>query len=294
MADARAAGTIYDLGYQTYGGARLGRNHAIGNLIRYSFNTAFGLGRGPRAKVVPMFVLAIVFLPAIVQVGVASATSNPNFVNFAAFLQFTAFSIALFAAAQAPEIIVNDRQHGVLSLYLSRPITARDYALSKFFALTAAMLVLTLGPQIFMFAGKVFLAASPLDIWKSEYLKLGPIIAGTAMASLFVAGISLAVASLAARRAYATAAVIAVFMLLPAASEIIRTLTIGPVRRYARLGNPIIILTGFTNWLFDVQANRRGMVSRLDLPGQAYLYMMTAVIVLSVLFLVHRYRRHTA
>src|SRR5205085_3794908 len=92
MAETRAAGTIYDLGYQTYGGARLGRNHAIGNLIKYSFNTAFGLGRGPRAKVLPMFVLAIVFLPAIVQVGVASATSNPIFVIFAGFLQFTAFS----------------------------------------------------------------------------------------------------------------------------------------------------------------------------------------------------------
>ena len=294
MAETRAAGTIYDLGYQSYSGARLGRNHAIANLMKYSFQSAFGLGRGARAKVVPLFVLAIVFLPAIVQVGVASATNQPNFVNFAGFLQFTAFSIALFAAAQAPELIVTDKQQGVLALYLSRPITARDYALSKMFALTGAMLVLTLGPQIFMFLGKVFLSATPLDMLKSEYPKLGPIIAGTTMTSLFVAGISLAVASLAARRAYATAAVIAVFMLLPAATEIVRTLTVGPVRKYARLGNPIVILTGFTNWLFDVQANRRSIVSRLDLPGQAYFYMMVVVIVLSVLLLVRRYRRHNA
>lgn len=294
MAEARAAGTIYDLGYQSYGGTRLGRDHAIANLMKYSFRAAFGLGRGPRAKVIPLFVLAIVFLPAIVQVGVASATNQPNFVNFAGFLQFTAFSIALFAAAQAPELIVTDKQQGVLALYLSRPITARDYALSKYFALTGAMLVLTLGPQIFMFLGKVFLSATPLDMLKSEVGKLGPIFAGTMMASLFVAGISLAVASLAARRAYATAAVIAVFMLLPAATEIVRTLTVGPVRKYARLGNPIVILTGFTNWLFDVQANRRSIVSRLDLPGQAYLYMMIVVIVLSVLLLVQRYRKHNA
>jgi ABC-2 type transport system permease protein len=294
MAETRAAGTIYDLGYQSYSGTRLGRNHAIANLMKYSFQSAFGLGRGARAKVVPLFVLAIGFLPAIVQVGVASATNQPNFVNFAGFLQFTAFSIALFAAAQAPELIVTDKQQGVLALYLSRPITARDYALSKMFALTGAMLVLTLGPQIFMFLGKVFLSATPLDMLKSEYPKLGPIIAGTTMTSLFVAGISLAVASLAARRAYATAAVIAVFMLLPAATEIVRTLTVGPVRKYARLGNPIVILTGFTNWLFDVQANRRSIVSRLDLPGQAYFYMMVVVIVLSVLLLVRRYKRHNA
>jgi ABC-2 type transport system permease protein len=294
MAEARAAGTIYDLGYQRYGGARLGRNHAIANLLGYSFKAAFGVGRGARAKILPFFVLAIVFLPAIVQVGVASATGQPDFVNFAGFLQFTAFSIALFAAAQAPELIVTDKQQGVLALYLSRPITARDYAFSKMFALTGAMLVLTLGPQLFMFLGKVFLSATPLDMLQREYPKLGPIIGGTLMTSLFVAGISLAVSSLAARRAFATAAVIAVFMLLPAATEIVRSLTIGPVRKYARLGNPIVIVTGFTNWLFDVQANRRSIVSRLDLPGQAYLYMMIVVIVLSVALLVQRYRRHGA
>jgi ABC-2 type transport system permease protein len=294
MAEARAAGTIYDLGYQNYQGARLGRNHAIANLIRYSFKSAFGIGRGPRAKVLPIFVAAIVFLPAIVQVGVASATNQPDFVNFAGFLQFTAFSIALFAAAQAPELVVTDKQQGVLALYLSRPITARDYAMSKLFALTGAMLVLTLGPQLFMFIGKVFLSATPMDMLQREYPKLGPIFAGTVMTSLFVASLSLAVASTASRRAYGTAAVIAVFMVLPAASIIVRTLTIGAVRKYSRLGDPTVIVTGFTTWLFDVQANKRSVVSRLDLPGQAYLYMMIVVILLGSTYLVLRYRKQTS
>lgn len=294
MAEARAAGTIYDLGYQTYGGTRLGRNHAIGNLIKYSFKAAFGIGRGARAKAIPLFVAAIVFLPAIVRVGVASTIGQPNLVDFAGHLQFTAFSIALFVAAQAPELIVTDKQQGVLSLYLSRPITARDYAMAKMFALTGAMLVLTLGPQLFMFLGKVFLSATPVDMLQSEFPKLGPIFAGTMMTSLFVAAIGLAAASLTSRRAYGTAAIITVFMMLPAATEIIRTLTIGPVRKYARLGNPIVIVTGFTNWLFDIEANRRSIVSRLDLPGQAYLYMMIVVIVAGVSLLVYRYRRHSA
>jgi ABC-2 type transport system permease protein len=294
MAEARAAGTIYDLGYQTYGGARLGRNHAISNLIKYSFFAAFGIGRGTRAKLLPIFVTAIVFLPAIVQVGVASATNQPNFVNFAGYLQFTAFSIALFAAAQAPELVVTDKQQGVLSLYLSRPITARDYAMSKMFALTAAMLVLTLGPQTLMFIGKVFLSATPVDMFKSEYTKLGPIIAGTMMTSMFVAALSLSVASLASRRAYATAAVIAVFMILPAASIIVRTLTIGAVRKYSRLADPTVIISGFSTWLFDIEANKRSVVSRLDLPGQAYLYVMIVVIIAGVTLLVSRYRRHSA
>ena len=294
MAEARAAGTIYDLGYQTYAGTRLGRNHAIANLIQYSFKTAFGIGRGTRAKLLPIFVTAIVFLPAIVRVGVASTVGQTAMIDFAGHLQFTAFSIALFAAVQAPELIVTDRQQGVLSLYLSRPITASDYAMSKMFAMTAAMLVLTLGPQILMFLGKVFLLDSPLAMLKSEYPKLGPIFAGTMMTSLFIASISLAVASLTSRRAYGTAAIIAVFMMLPAASIIIRTLTIGVVRKYARLADPIVIVTGFNTWLFDIEANKRSVISRLDLPGQAYLYMMMAVVVVGVGLLVLRYRRHNA
>lgn len=294
MAEARAAGTIYDLGYQTYGGTRLGRNDAIKNLIVYSFRAAFGLGRGPRAKALPMIILAIVFLPALVQVGAASITNQPNLVNFAGYLQFTAFSIALFAAAQAPELVVTDKQQGVLALYLSRPITARDYAMSKMFALSAAMLVLTLGPQLFMFVGKVFLSATPLELFKTEYTKLGPILGGTMMTSLFVSAIALSVSSLASRRAFATASVIAVFMLLPAASLIIRALTVGAVRRYAPLANPILVITGFANWLFDVEARKRSMISRLDLPGQAYLYMMIAVIIAGVTLLVFRYRKHNA
>ena len=90
-----------------------------------------------------------------------------------------------------------------------------------------------------MFVGKVFLSTTPLELFKTEYTKLGPIIGGTMMTSLFVSSIALSVSSLASRRAFATASVIAVFMLLPAASLIIRALTVGSVRRFAPLANPI-------------------------------------------------------
>lgn len=294
MAEARAAGTIYDLGYQSYAGTRLGRNHAIANLMRYSFSTAFGIGRGSRAKLIPFIVVAIVFLPALVQVAIASTTGQPQLVNYAQHLRFTAFLLALFAAAQAPELVVTDKQQGVLALYLSRPITAADYAMSKMFALTGAMLVLTLGPQLFMLFGKVMLSATPWVLFKTEYKLLAPILGATMLTSLFVAAIGLAMSSLASRRAYATAAVISVFLFLPAAAQIVRTVTVGGVRKYAPLANPILVITGFTDWLFDVQASRRSVVSRLDLPGQAYLYLMIVVVIAGVLALVWRYRRHNA
>ena len=65
MAETRAAGAIYDLGYQQYRGTRLGRANAFTSLFTFSLRTAFGLGRGARSKIIPFVVLAIVFFPAI-------------------------------------------------------------------------------------------------------------------------------------------------------------------------------------------------------------------------------------
>ncbi len=291
---ARAAGTIYDLGYQRYTGSRLGRLNAIRTLFAFSLRTAYGLGRGERSKLIPGAVLLIVFLPAIVQVGVASTVGRSEFINYAGHLQFTAFLLALFTAAQSPELIVTDRQHGVLSLYLSRPLTGSDYALAKLAALVGAMLVLTLGPQLFLFLGKVFMVTSPWAAFKLEWRKLLPIAGGTFVTSLFMASIGLALSSLAGRRAYASASVIAFFLLMPAASTLIRSLATGDVRRYTVLANPILLITGFANWLFDIEAKRRSILGRADLPGKAYLYTILAVCAVCMTILWSRYRRSEA
>ena len=294
MSEVRAAGTIYDLGYQRYGGRRLGRLHALRTLGAYSIRGAFGLGRGARSKFIPSLVVGLVFLPAIAQVGVASTTGVAAFINYAGHLRFTAFLLALFAASQAPELIVSDKQQGVLSMYLSRPLTGSDYALAKLFALAGAMLALTLAPQLFLFLGKVFMAVSPWAGFKSEWRKLGPIFGGTLVTSCFMASIGLALSSLAGRRAYASAAVIAFFLLTSAAAELIRSVATGEVKRYAVLANPIVLFTGFTDWLFDIEAKRRTAVGRADLPGSTYAYVIIAVCLVAIAILVARYRRTEA
>jgi ABC-2 type transport system permease protein len=290
----RVAGTIYDLGYQRYGGRRLGRFNAIRTLFTFSLRTAYGLGRGDRSKIIPGAILLIVFLPAIVQVGIASATGRAEFINYAGHLQFTAFLLALFTAAQAPELIVTDRQHGVLSLYLSRPLTGTDYAFAKLVALAAAMLVLTMGPQLLLFFGKVFLPASPWDALKEEWRKLLPIVGGTFVVSVLMASIGLALSSLAGRRAFASANVIALFLLMPAASTLLRSLTSGDVRRYLVLANPVYLMTGFANWLFAIEARRRSVIGRADLPGTTYLNTILAVCFVCILIVWWRYRRSEA
>jgi ABC-type transport system involved in multi-copper enzyme maturation permease subunit len=291
MTGPRAAGTIYDLGYQRYDGDRMGRLHTFRTLFRFSAATAFGIGRGDRAKFVPVIVGAVVYLPAFVQIGLASETGLTGLVNYARHLEFTTFLIALFAAAQAPEILVTDRQHGTLSLYLSRPMRATDYALAKLFALLAALLVLTLGPQLVLFLGKVLLAEAPWTAFQGEWKALGPILGGTVMAAAFMASIALGIASFTTRRAYASAGVIAYFLFMPAAAQMLRAATEGDVRRYAVLAHPMLLITGFTRWLFDVQASGRRSAVLEALPGEAYLYGMLAWSLGAAAVLLIRYHR---
>jgi ABC-2 type transport system permease protein len=291
MAEARAAGTIYDLGYQSYSGPRHGRLYAIRTLIRYSFETAFGVGRADKAKTMPTLIVALVYLPALVQVGIASLAGPQALIRYSDFLEYSMLLIALFAAAQAPELIVSDKQQGVLSLYLSRPFKATDYAVAKLIALVLAMLVITLGPQLVLFTGRIFVSASPLAALKTEWTKLFPILGGTVMASIFVASIGMLLSSFATRRGYATASVIAFFLLAPALVEMFRSVTTGSIRRYTVLVHPVYLVTGFSNWLFDIEALRRSAVGRADFPGQYYLFVMLGVSVACSTALLRRYRR---
>ena len=294
MAEPRTAGAIYDLGYQPYRGARLSRASAIRNLFVFSFRTAFGLGRGSRSKVLPMIVVSVVTMVALGMIFMAAATARPSIINYAAHLSFTAFFLALFAAAQAPELIVTDRQHGALSLYLSRPMSGTDYAIAKWCALVAAMLVVTLGPQLVLFGGKVLLSPTPSVVLEAEYRKLAPIVGGMFATSCFMASIGLGIGAMSSRRGYATASVIAFFLLLPAASQIITTAATGDVKRYAVLANPLLIVNGFALWLFDIEARRRSPIARAGLPGEVYLYAILVVCVIGMTIVWLRYRKSEA
>ncbi len=291
MSDVRAAGAIYDLGYQRYGGTRFGRSYSLRILIAYSFRAAFGIGRGEKAKMMPVLVAALVFMPALIQIGVASAAGMSQMIHYADHLEFTAFLLALFAAGQAPELIVADKQHGVLSLYLSRPIRSTDYAWSKIFALFAATMVLTLGPQLVLFLGKIFIAKEPWKAFVDEWVKLFPILGGSLLVSLFIASIGLALSSLTTRRGYATAAVISFFLLTAAFSQIVQAIGFGGMERYAVLGNPAQLISGFAGWLFEIEARRRSGVGRAALPGTYYLWTMLVVTALAIAIFLRRYRK---
>ncbi len=285
---------IYDLGYQRYAGVKHGRAHAVRTLVLFSLRAAFGMGRGEQARRVPILVAVIVFLPALVQIGVASATNMINFISYANYLEFTGFAIALFVASQAPELIVTDKNNGALTLYLSRPIKATDYAWSKLLALWAATAVLTLGPQLMLFTARVFLPASPWTAFKDEWMKLLPILGGSILVALFFAAVALALSSFAVKRAFGSASVIAFFLLSPALSSITQVISAGAIKRWAVMLNPVTVVSGYSKWLFEIEASRRSTVGRADLPGQAYLWVILAVSAIAIALLLSRYRKNEA
>ena len=300
----RAAGTIYDLGYQHYDGPRYGRWHVIRTLAAFSFSAAFGRGRGSKAQVIPYVVMCLVFLPAVIQVGIASALGNTDLISYANYLPAVTFFLALFAAAQAPEVIVADRQYGVLSLYLSRSLSTVDYVAAKLIAFTGAMFALTFGPQVILFFGKIIVSADPWTMFTTTYKDLWPIIGGTFIAACYMAFIGLSLASFAARRAYASASVIAFFVFMPAIAGIARSIIQNEDdRRYTILAQPFMVMTGFANWLWDVHTSPRAIpnqfgargaaraLSRAALPNEYYLYVVLGTCAVALILLALRYRK---
>src|SRR5690606_31386867 len=95
----RAAGNIYDLGYRTYDGVRLGRLHASRAIYLQSLRAAFGLGRRTAAKIIPVTLVVLAMFPAVVQLGVASLLNDVEVVRLEEYNEYIQVILALFVAA---------------------------------------------------------------------------------------------------------------------------------------------------------------------------------------------------
>src|SRR5215475_13804639 len=113
-------------------GPRLGRAGIIRALYWHSLRSAFGIGRGVRAKIVPILTFAIMCLPAVVN-AVAAARGGGRVIPYDTYLfQLRGLVMVIFVAAQAPELVSRGLRSHVLPLYLYRPMRRLDYPLAKF------------------------------------------------------------------------------------------------------------------------------------------------------------------
>lgn len=292
-ASPESSGTIFDIGYRRYTGQRLGRRGAIGAIFGAGLRTLFGLGRSGRSKVLPWGAIVLAVLPAVVAIAIrVLANDIIELYNYQNYLWEIGLLLPIFLAAQAPELVVNDMRQGVLPLYFSRPISRLDYVVAKLAALTAGLLALTLLPLLLLFLGRV-LAAEDVVAALGDELGFLPGILGNGLVHALVLGsIGLAVCSLSGRRAYAAAAILAIFLAGSVTSTTLTELG-GGLADLAPLSYPLSILDGTREWLFgESVAGSPVSSAAVALP----LYGLTAAILLAVSWalLALRYRSVSA
>jgi ABC-2 type transport system permease protein len=296
MSDAPASSNIYDLGYRRYDGLRLGRRHSVTALYFHSFKAAFGIGRPATAKIIPMSLAVITLLPALIQLGIAAVASNIELYSASGYYGYVQWILALFVAGQAPELVGRDQRYRTLTLYFSRSLQRSDYAVAKVAALTSALLVLTLTPQVVLFLGRAFAGN---DFWgyvQDNWQDIPPIIGSGLLLSLFMASLAIAIASYTKRRAFATGGILAYFAIATTVSSILVQTASGTLQKFVLLLSGFHIIRGFTLWMFDVtptldaQGNSNGPGGDLVLAGlDLYWYAVFAVVVIvAMLFIVYR------
>jgi ABC-2 type transport system permease protein len=290
-----ATGAIYDLGYRGYDGPRLGRPAAVATLFWASLRAAYGLKRSGKAKIVPWGLAALLVAPAAVSVAVAAlAPGAPAPFTYDDYLWGTSILLAIFVAAQAPELVSSDQRHRVLSLYFSHALERSDYALAKLGALAAAIFGMALAPMLVLFIGRVLLAADVVEAFGDELENLPQVLVAPFIYAVPLAALSLAIAAFTPRRAYATGAIIAVFIVSTAIGGILgNAITTGPLGDLSQLLNPFVPIDGTRNWLVG-NANPNSPVEQTGFPLYLFGAEWLAIAVVGGAAVVWRYRRVAA
>jgi ABC-2 type transport system permease protein len=206
---------IYDVGYRAYDGPRSAPVWALVTIWRHTIQRVLGLHRSFRHKLLPGIALVIAFVPALIFVGIAAfLTVDPIkdeiLPSYGEYTSFITMALALFAALVAPEALCTDRRTGMLDLYLAGPLDVKRYLAAKWAAVASVMLVMTAGPQLFIFAAYAVENAGPSALG-TPLLLLRILVAGVGVA-LFYTTVAMGASSLTTRRAVAAVATVLVLL----------------------------------------------------------------------------------
>jgi ABC-2 type transport system permease protein len=298
-AAASRSGVIHDLGYQRYDGVRLGRPAIIRALCWHSLRSAFGIGRGAKAKVVPILTFVIMCLPAVAN-AVAVAQGQPRAVPYDTYIfQLRVIIMIIFIAAQAPELVSRDLRSHVLPLYFCRPLRRLDYPLAKLTAFILACLAMIDIPVILLYLGTVTQAHGGSAIWHQTRALIPGLLVGL-MWAVTLAAIGLFLASLSGRRAYSTGTIAIYFFLTWILAGILYSVSTGqghPLRggqvatsgaRLSGLVSPFTVVDGVRQWLGGTS---RGPIPPPGSYGPVYGVMLLVLLGVAVGGLALRYRK---
>jgi ABC-2 type transport system permease protein len=298
-AGAGHGGVIHDIGYRRYEGPRLGRAAIVRALCWHSLRSAFGIGRGAKAKIVPVISFVIMCLPAVAN-AVGVAQGNPRGVDYDTYIfQLRVIVMIIFIAALAPELVSRDLRSHVLPLYFSRPLRRLDYPLAKLAAFILACLAMIEIPLLFLYLGTITQAHGGSAIWHETRALIPGLLVGL-MWAVLLAAIGLVLASLSGRRAYSTGTIAIYFFLTWILAGILDSVSTGrgPVTggvgaantgaRLSGLVSPFTVLDGVRQWLGGTS---RGPIPPPGNYGPLYGAMLLLLLVAALTGLAVRYRK---
>lgn len=295
-----AEGVIHDIGYRRYDGVRHGRGPIVRALIWHSLRSAFGFGRGAKAKIVPVITFVLMCLPAVVNaIAIALSSDHARQIPYDTYLApLRILILMIFVASQAPELVSRDLRSRTLPLYLARPISRADYPAAKLAAFVLACLAMIEIPLLLLYLGTITQVSGPSAIWAETRALLPGLLVGLAW-SVVLAGLGLALAALSGRRAFATGG-IGVFLLLTyTLAELLSKIGQQGLRapgsgassdlaRLAGLISPFTVLDGLRQWLGGTS---HGIMPPPGNVGWLYGLMYLAFVMAGVGGLFLRYRK---
>jgi ABC-2 type transport system permease protein len=215
-----STGTVFDIGYQRYTDAREGRGRARRAVFKDGLRIALGLGRGPRAKILPWFfivVLSVIGLVFAIVAGAADRLGGPgtaqkaNLPSHADYYGIASVIVFVFAAVVAPELLCRDKRDGVINLYLVRPLTGSDYIVARWAAFLLVMAVAVWLPQVILFLGLSAGDPVPVTYLQKHWVDVPRFLAAGAAMATYATTIAMLTASFTNRRAYASVFLVGLF-----------------------------------------------------------------------------------
>ncbi len=286
-----SASTIHDIGYQRYTGRVDGPRAAWRALFAHGVRTMFGLGRRARFKAIPAFVLLFTLIPVLGMLTVVGASAGAVPVRYAALIGPQLVLYALFAAAQVPELFSRDQQQHVLPLLFTRQLTRDSYALVRLASVLASIFFVVALPPLLLYLGEYGNATDPTAAFERMGGQIGPVLVTSITATAVFGTVAALIASLTPRRAYATAAVIGLFLATAAAGAAASDLA-GQGSHIADFIDPLRALRTQAQLLFG--ETTRAMEVNPPLSVQTYTLYLASLSAVCALGLIVRLRRVNA